>query len=478
MIIAHPQDTVNTKPTHAIWGLDAAQLHDRFWATRGVQVVRQGEPSEIVDNAELFLLTDPKTFAIFKLRNLVETLSWMKPDALYVRIHDDQAQGYREQVITNSQDRFIRFERTYHGASGSHLTRVALTPDRHVARLWQSAENPGAGWQLLRKSLPRERRIAASVLGNVYDRTIDSQVMDFLRAMVHVWKRPDMTIPCVRRITGDVWGDDDAKVDPATRFIGPVWIGTGRSIESDATVVGPAIIWDDPDAQPQVETIDWDELEPMDSLTRQMKPQKISSVSRGLKRVFDIGFALVALAVTLPLYPLVMLIIYLEDGRPFFFAHQRETLGGRRFPCIKFRSMWNNAEQIKEELSHENKADGPQFYIENDPRMTRIGAFLRKYNLDELPQFFNVLVGHMSIVGPRPSPYAENQYCPPWREARLSVRPGITGLWQVKRSRLEGLDFQEWIRYDLEYVENASWQLDMWIIWKTFVLYCLRAGTS
>src|SRR4029078_12146779 len=137
-------------------------------------------------------------------------------------------------------------------------------------------------------------------------------------------------------------------------------------------------------------------------------------------------------------YPLVMIAIWLEDGRPFFFAHMRETIGGggvpllkvpsiRRggeqgkggpdFPCLKFRSMRKDAEKVKAELQKLNRADGPQFYIENDPRLTRVGKFLRKYNLDELPQFWNVLLGHMSVVGPRPSPHKENQYCPPWREA-------------------------------------------------------------
>ena len=92
---------------------------------------------------------------------------------------------------------------------------------------------------------------------------------------------------------------------------------------------------------------------------------------------------------------------------------------------------------------------------------------MRKTRLDVWPQFFNVLVGHMSVVGPRPSPFKENQFCPPWREARLSVRPGITGLWQVKRTRRAGQDFQEWIRYGIEYVENASFWLDMVIIVRT-----------
>jgi lipopolysaccharide/colanic/teichoic acid biosynthesis glycosyltransferase len=132
--------------------------------------------------------------------------------------------------------------------------------------------------------------------------------------------------------------------------------------------------------------------------------------------------------------------------------------------------MRKDAERIKRELVAANQADGPQFFIKNDPRLTRVGRTLRKLQLDELPQFINVLLGHMSIVGPRPSPFVENQYCPGWREARLSVRPGVTGLWQVKRTRAAGTDFQEWIRYDIEYVERASLLLDVQIIWQTAAL--------
>jgi lipopolysaccharide/colanic/teichoic acid biosynthesis glycosyltransferase len=157
-----------------------------------------------------------------------------------------------------------------------------------------------------------------------------------------------------------------------------------------------------------------------------------------------------------------------------FFAHRRETLGGREFSCLKFRSMKRNAEQIKAQLQAQNVSDGPQFFVEVDPRSTRVGRFLRTTQLDELPQFINVIAGHMSVVGPRPSPRSENQYCPAWREARLSVRPGVTGLWQIKRTRTRGLDFQEWIRFDLEYVERMSWHLDLWIICKTVQLMFAR----
>jgi lipopolysaccharide/colanic/teichoic acid biosynthesis glycosyltransferase len=188
---------------------------------------------------------------------------------------------------------------------------------------------------------------------------------------------------------------------------------------------------------------------------------------RVFKRAFDVGFSALVLLMTAPLYPIIMLAIWLEDGWPPFFAHTRQTIDGRSFPCYKFRTMCKNAEQIKAKLVAANVCDGPQFFIADDPRLLRVGKLLRRVQLDEIPQFYNVLVGHMSLVGPRPSPDKENQFCPAWREARLSVRPGITGLWQVRRTRVPQTDFQEWIRYDLEYVQHASWRLDLWILMLT-----------
>ena len=214
----------------------------------------------------------------------------------------------------------------------------------------------------------------------------------------------------------------------------------------------------------------WSDLEPTSNLTTARTTPHASSVLLLGKRAFDIVFALAALVMTLPLYPLVMLAIWLEDGQPFFFAHRRETIGGRDFGCLKFRSMRKDADTMKQHLRAANQADGPQFFIAEDPRLTRVGRVIRKYNIDELPQFINVLLGHMSVVGPRPSPYSENQFCPSWREARLSVRHGITGLWQLRRTRQPGRDFQEWIKYDLEYVQNVSCWLDLLIILRTIRL--------
>jgi lipopolysaccharide/colanic/teichoic acid biosynthesis glycosyltransferase len=111
--------------------------------------------------------------------------------------------------------------------------------------------------------------------------------------------------------------------------------------------------------------------------------------------------------------------------------------------------------------------DGPQFKMTNDPRLSPAGKFLRDTYLDEVPQFLNVLLGQMSVIGPRPSPESENTLCPSWRDARLSVRPGITGLWQICRTRLSGRDFQEWIYFDTKYIRELSLKMDLWICRQT-----------
>jgi lipopolysaccharide/colanic/teichoic acid biosynthesis glycosyltransferase len=139
--------------------------------------------------------------------------------------------------------------------------------------------------------------------------------------------------------------------------------------------------------------------------------------------------------------------------------------------------MKPGSEQLVEELSERNICDGPQVLIKNDPRVTRIGGLLRVLHVDELPQFWNVLRGEMSIVGPRPSPDDENQYCPAWRELRLSVRPGVTGLWQLRRTRAPGEDFQEWIRYDMEYVRRANFWLDLSILAQTAWIVLIGRAT-
>ena len=185
------------------------------------------------------------------------------------------------------------------------------------------------------------------------------------------------------------------------------------------------------------------------------------------KRMADIVAAIVVLILFAPVVPIIALAVKLASRGPIFFKDPRQGLYGKVFSCIKFRTMLVGADKIQDKLRALNQADGPQFKLADDPRLSAVGKFLRNTYIDEIPQFVNVLLGQMSIVGPRPSPEAENTLCPPWRDARLSVRPGITGLWQVCRTRQPMKDFQEWIHYDIKYVRNLSLKADLWICWQT-----------
>jgi lipopolysaccharide/colanic/teichoic acid biosynthesis glycosyltransferase len=186
------------------------------------------------------------------------------------------------------------------------------------------------------------------------------------------------------------------------------------------------------------------------------------------KRAVDIVAALTALVLFAPVIPFIALAVKLNSPGPVFFRDRRQGLQGKLFHCIKFRTMREGSDKIQEKLRFVSEVDGPQFKLADDPRITTVGRFLRETYLDEIPQFLNVLCGQMSVVGPRPSPESENTLCPSWRDARLSVRPGITGLWQVCRTRQPQKDFQEWIRYDTQYVRELSFRLDLWICWRTF----------
>ncbi|MEQ8317573.1 MAG: sugar transferase [Phycisphaerales bacterium] len=448
-----------------VFGLSPVALHDRFWASRGVQVVRQGMATPLVPHAQLFLLLQPRTLCLFELPAVVDHIVWDDADLVMLRLQDVDEHAYRERIVSDEDGRFIKIERVY-GSDDSRFARAAVTNRPTVARLWQEAEDRRDGWRKLRRAVRRGQRWPMVIDARVFDAGDRTELSRCARLLVERWHAPSSTIERAEPHSRGAWLDPTASLESGAQCIGRVWVGAGRTVSSDELLVGPDIVWDDPEHTPDPGDVRWLDLQPTER-TEPLRPRSVPTLERVIKRGFDIVFALAALAVTLPIYPIVMLAIWLEDGRPFFFAHTRESLNAKDFPCLKFRSMRKDAEKMKAELAALNQVDGPQFYIKDDPRLTRVGRFIRKVQIDELPQFLNVLVGHMSVVGPRPSPYKENQYCPGWREARLSVRPGVTGLWQVKRTRAADSDFQEWIRYDIEYVENMSLWLDLKIIWRT-----------
>jgi exopolysaccharide biosynthesis polyprenyl glycosylphosphotransferase len=196
------------------------------------------------------------------------------------------------------------------------------------------------------------------------------------------------------------------------------------------------------------------------------------------KQAIDFFGALVALILLSPLFAVIAILIRLTSSGPVLFRQQRCGLNGEPFNMLKFRSMSTDAEQRRHELERLNEMQGPVFKVTNDPRVTPVGRWLRKYSFDELPQLWNVLCGEMSLVGPRPLPVHEvKRFDDPAHRRRLSVKPGLTCLWQIS-GRNQVTDFRDWVRLDLEYIDNWSLWLDIKILFKTFPVVFTGAGAK
>lgn len=184
------------------------------------------------------------------------------------------------------------------------------------------------------------------------------------------------------------------------------------------------------------------------------------------KRITDLLLSIIALIILSPMLLIVAIAIKIDSKGPIIFKQDRVGKDGRIFGMYKLRSMVINAEELKSKLEDQNEMSGPMFKIKDDPRITRIGKFIRKTSIDELPQLVNVIKGEMSLVGPRPSLPREVEQFKPWMKERLLVKPGITCFWQV--SGRNNIPFEEWMRLDVKYVREMNYWLDIKLIFKTF----------
>jgi lipopolysaccharide/colanic/teichoic acid biosynthesis glycosyltransferase len=304
----------------------------------------------------------------------------------------------------------------------------------------------------------------------------------------------------------------DQVIDPTARLLGPIVIHGGARVGAGATILGPAVIGErahvgrgaviahatiGPDSVVPAETVVRDRAwfghadanaaapesqsmsygERLARIVQNARDQRAVEAAGPstyfvAKRVLDFAVAAIGLTLLSPLLAIIAAAIRLESEGPVFYGDKREGRRSRRFKCWKFRTMYTGAHLAQRQLAALDQTDGPHFKVDRDPRVTRVGRILRALNLDEVPQLFNVLTGEMSLVGPRPSPFRENQVCVPWRAARLSVRPGITGFWQVCRHNRAAGDFHQWIEYDLLYVQHLS----MWLDAKILVATLLTLG--
>ncbi len=198
------------------------------------------------------------------------------------------------------------------------------------------------------------------------------------------------------------------------------------------------------------------------------------ATSLAIKHASDVAASAIGLVLLAPLFVITALAILVTMGRPVFYRQDRAGLRGRPFRMLKFRTMVVDAEQRQAELQAKNEMSGPVFKVTGDPRVTRLGAFLRRTSIDELPQLVNVIGGTMSLVGPRPLPVKEQQAIRGWHRRRLSMKPGITCLWQI--GGRNDVDFEEWMGMDLDYVDRWSIPLDLRILLATIPVVLSRRG--
>jgi lipopolysaccharide/colanic/teichoic acid biosynthesis glycosyltransferase/carbonic anhydrase/acetyltransferase-like protein (isoleucine patch superfamily) len=485
------------------------------------------------DGEPLYLIFNGHRFPICDLRTAIEVHRQNRCDATLIDFPKPRRKAYDEKFQIDGEGRVKKVDRSYGREQDSlHVDRdwpvlivmssQAMNTMLDVSLPHRISQWPGA---MLRAGLHLRGGTIPGRSFSLHDR---EHLFELNEAILRQDPRWLAQAGGLEDQGQKVWVGKNVKIDSTANVIGPVVIGDDVEIGKDAVIVGPTTIGhgakigagiilkravvlprttlasatlkshtlshaivlgeDTPSVQAITQSAEMADAEAYDlqtvSFDRPIKLEKVLESQmapltgiqyrafRHAKRVIDIAGSLFALVVTMPLWPFVALGIKLNSpGGPIFYGAVRQGRGGKNFRCWKFRTMKPDAEKDQSKLRSKNEVDGPQFKMKHDPRIFRVGRILRKMNLDEIPQFWNVLIGQMSIVGPRPSPEKENQMCPAWREARLSVRPGITGLWQVSRKRdRDDTDFQEWIYYDVQYIKKQSVWLDLKIMFKTLVV--------
>lgn len=422
------------------------------------------------------------------LQNLISTFAW---DVLSVRV-DPKLSGSREQVKLTGQQQIVGFRRQYQ-TSAEPDSPSENWPDHLLCKpeIWRRLRRKG-GWSSYSsfQEVCKEMKLNCRWIragGRRKELFTPAGQMELLAFSQTCSLTETLDIPGQDpsvRIYGKIHAGRTVRVEPGTVIAAP-------AILCEGTVVGAHSVLREVFAGPSVQIPPHSRIQRQVLMDSPSMPERISlpvsgrpwafekkadSVFRGWpafsypcfgKRLFDLLASIFILVLFLPFFPIIALAVKLTSSGPVFYRARRQGLHGREFDCLKFRTMLEQAESMQELLRFASQVDGPQFKIEDDPRISPIGKFLRDTCIDELPQFLNVLAGQMSIVGPRPSPESENEFCPAWRDARLSVRPGITGMWQVCRTRGASMDFQEWIYYDTEYVRRLSFRTDLWICYRT-----------
>ncbi len=447
------------------------------------------------NSSQWFILSNGRFVTDVDFKSLEKILAQFDNDIIAIDV-DSELMSYHEKVRITSDHNLAGFRRQYHDSIVPTATPTSWPHHLFIKtdmleKIAVDGKLPIRFSEFVTSCVSNSIEMRCFKLGGrVLDIQTEAGLIDYIRA----------------RLNSDHHHSNlkVRHISPNARIFGKVLFGDNVEIAENAIIIGPAIISDNVKIaesavikssviaqglsvpkgsiiQNRILTeIKYQKklpLLPIDSQRISMNLNKRAntnfrswpklSYTRCIKRIADIIVSLVLLILFLPLFPVIAVVIKLNSSGPVFFRHKRQGFHGKDFYCLKFRTMIYGAEKIQHKLRSKNQVDGPQFKVQDDPRVTVVGRFLRETFIDEIPQFINVLLGQMSVVGPRPSPESENLLCPFWRDGRLSVRPGITGLWQVQRTRQPGQDFQEWIYYDTKYIRNLSLRLDLFIFAQT-----------
>ncbi len=471
-----------------------------------------GKFLEALEPADWLLFVDARHFPRGELHRVLprggETAGPAATHLVHLQRSDE---GTRERVLCDEHNRVRVIQRLYEGVTdvetaGVSCSLISVAMAQHLQRS-----------DLFRLPLLRTRLAACGVPS--HDLTATRPTMDLLQpedllalndCITSATTRGAVRRGFTERAPG-IWTGSHCRIHPGSRIYGPAILHDDVVVDAEAVVIGPTVLG--PGARVERQGLISQSLIGrgvrvrsgttaarrvlMDSTggvtlseesTARSRPgspfpavpeaegavpPRHAGASRSLaalgKRAFDFLLALFGLLLLSPLLLVVAVLIKLTSPGPVFFSDEREGRGGRVFRCWKFRTMVHGAHALQRALYRENLVDGPQFKLSRDPRVTWPGRRLRTTNIDELPQLYNVLRGEMSLIGPRPSPFRENQICVPWRSARLAVRPGITGLWQICRRERSAGDFHQWIYFDVLYVRHWSLGLDLRILGATLL---------
>jgi lipopolysaccharide/colanic/teichoic acid biosynthesis glycosyltransferase len=453
--------------------------------------------------SDWLLFVDPRCFPSegFDPSLLFGSLDDMPPMVRNLVALASNAGGTSERVELDAEGRVRRVQRYYDSVT-STMTAGMVASLVPVSSLGNALSVPFSRLADLRRELVINGAPARDVpmRGAALDLAEERMLLRLNEVAAHKWAQrqsesgPDAAAPssssqvaASARLVGDVVVQDGVIIESEATVVGPAVIGAGsrigrgaiivQSVVAAGSVVPPGAIIRQRLFGNGTAAVEGSRIGPAEtavdalssalpSLEEEAQPRRLYPT---VKAFAEAVLAALALIVLLPLLLLIAAIIKLESSGPVLYGDPREAKDGKPFRCFKFRTMFVGAEAAQRDLMGANELDGPQFKMDRDPRVTRIGRWLRAVSLDELPQLINVALGQMSLVGPRPSPFRENQTCVPWREARLSVRPGITGLWQVCRHERQHGDFHQWIYYDMQYVLHMSFWVDVKILVATVV---------